>query len=265
MKAFKSSILLALLVSPSLIAGQVTFSGTGRVASEPDYIELSITVASECYKTPSAARVQTDLRVSKIVEMLKSKINVAAGSRDAVLTSGGYSSPFSKTVYDTNSARHTVCEGTYQKNTLVTLKTTNVANFAADFDDIQEKVLNEFQSAPSDSNDKPVTYVSIGTPQPQLFHETTAKAEKTALALALQDATAKFEATFGACAITSYRLASYTDGTEQAHAKSYAPEAAHFAGRASATPVDFDDLWTRQTLQVKFEFEGGHCTVPSHK
>lgn len=257
--------LLSLIASANVLAGQATFSGTGRVESRPDYVQLMVTVKSECHPTPSEARGAADSEAARIFDFLKSNIN-ENNDFDGVFSNGGYTQPFSKYVRKGNQS-HQVCVDTFQKTTTITMKTSKIEEFSELFDGIQEFVFDNFTpQAKSNQSDSPLTYVTLGQPQPRLKQQIRSEREKEAIRLAVKDAKEKFEMTHDLCQITRTQIVRISEpglprpqpiahyGKRMAMAADMA-----FAESSSPAPVEFDVHTVSKTLIVDFEFEGGWC------
>lgn len=264
MKFFHSIalILFGLGLSHLAFGGSGSFIGEGRKPHAPEFIQLVATVHSECYASPAAAVNATDAVASRIFNFFKSQIDPSNG-KDAVLTSGGYTRPFSRYI---STSRRTICNNTFQKTTSITLKTANIKNFSSDFSEIQDLVYAQFlkPSIVQLNVGQPVTYVTLGTPVPQLYNSTRQNMEKKVLAMALENAIEKFKATMvSACEITSYRIVTFAEPSAGmsrpvAYGRSLSDETLGHSPGATA-PIEFDSLWIRKSLNVKFKFEGGHC------
>lgn len=268
-----------LVVSMGLIAGQASFVGTGRVAGDPEYVDLVINVHSECYPTPSQATKANDEATSAIVHYLNRFVG-GDSELDDVLVNGGYTSL--QTSYSTNT-REPVCRRGFQKNTRVVFKQAWNSGFSKTFNKVQDYVYNTHSRGgkgsvdldpvgDSDSWDEvivpqalntqlPETYADMHAPTPRLTHGTRAKLENEALAAAHENALEKFSAAMDQkCPVTAVRTVGVEEQTGYHAARSVAYESSDsFRGGGSSAPVSFDDLWVSENVKVTFDFEGGHC------
>lgn len=255
------AFLFAILPSFTSFAGEATIIGKGRVSADPDYVSLTLRVTSECYSTPAEASRANDAKVSDLTEYLQAFVNMGEDSRDDILANGGYTQPFSRTLYPDGLDSFVVCEGTFQKTTTVILKSTNVSSFGSVLTGIQEYVFADFQPRKS-KNDGPVTFVSIYQPSPELFHETRNRKESEALLLAKSDAINKFETLIhGSCEINYYQIVEIGEPDESVHEMPYASKSSALgSGEAASVPVFFDAHWVKRAVKIKFYYEGGRCS-----
>lgn len=256
---------VAFLMAQSAFASEAYFVGTGTVSSTPDYVELSIYVNSECYKSTSLARQATDNVASEIVNFLKMRIKNTGDFKNKIITNGGYTQPFSKYINNQHGSRQ-VCLGTFQKRTTITIRTSDVANFSELFDEIQDLVYSSYkQSAPN--VDEPVNYVTLDAPQTRITRENNAILEKTALGLALKNAKERLFAAFG-CEPLRVEIIdmSETQASQTPQTHSYAPKMMRAMAMDSgggqmeaAAPIEFDALLVSKNIYVKFSFIEKPC------
>jgi len=229
------------------------FVGEGRLSHPAEFVELTVTVHSECYPTPIEAVQAADSTVSKVMQLLSAKLD-PNNSKDGVFASGGYTEPYSR-YGRRNGESVLVCGGTFQKTATIVMKTSKVDTFPKDFAEIQNIVLTTMQNTADPNVAQGVTYATLGTPDPQLYYETRELLEQKALADALENARQKFEATAQvACGNTSHRILKFTEPS---------PDAGRPIGYAAASPADasggaavgFDDIWINKLLNVYFLIE----------
>ncbi len=249
----------------SIFAGEATVAGEGRISAKPDYVSLTLRVASECYRAPRDASAANDAKVAEVVHYMQTLVDLSEYSRDDVLANGGYTQPYERTVYPRGAESVTVCSGTFQKISTIVLKSTDVAGFGEVLAQIQEYAFADFQRISSD-DEIPVTYMAINQPSPELFHETRSGKEKDALKAAKLDALEKFQTLIaGPCAVSHYQIVDISEPEGAMNSKSYASEPSSFApGRGVNAPVLFDDHWINRAVNIKFYFEGGRCdSIPA--
>ncbi len=222
--------------------------GEGRLPHKADFVELQIEVHSQCYARPIDAVNATDAAVAKIMGMLSDQLD-ANNSKDDVFSRGGYTAPYSR--YDSKSDR-TFCEGTFQKSSTVIMKTSKVDSFAKDFAELQNIVFTTMSGPADPKLEQGVTVASVGTPTPQLYFETRERLEREALADALENARAKFEATAdAACEGADYHVLKFVESSASAGRPiAYAATPEGPAGEDGA--VGFDAIWVNKLLDVYF-------------
>lgn len=245
-----SIALAALLVSLSVNAGTATYTGSGTSSREPEFITLAVTVSSECYSTPSAAMAANNATAIAIQDFLQRFI--AEGENGGAKTSGGITSPYSRTIYDGHESR-TVCQGTFQQSTNITFTTTNFKEFSHNFARIQEELLGKYQS--SGETNAAVTYASIGQPSAGVCRQTREKMKLEALTNAHKDAFTQFNTMANSCGISG----NVEITTVGEIAPSYTRESNRYAEAGAAAPggalnISFDTITEYQTATVKFTF-----------
>ncbi|MCH2110290.1 MAG: SIMPL domain-containing protein [Polyangiaceae bacterium] len=234
-------------------AAPTRFVGEGRLSHPPEFVELSVKIASECYATPLQASEANQRAVADVMSFFKT-LSSTENEHDGVHSKGGYSSPFRR-----REGSLVSCKGTFAKSTIVQMKSSDISKFAQNFDKIQKKIYGAFSKKGEGLTDSPVTFATIVTPRPQLSHQTREKLEKEALRLAVESAKAKFETTFSAaCGDGSYRILRMNEPS----AESGRPMPYGLAlGDAHSSPstIAFEEIWVNRTLVVDFEFNGRDC------
>ena len=234
------------------------FIGEGRLSQAPEYIELAVTIQSECYATPLAASEANDAAVAKVMALLR-KSTDSANSKDGVLNSGGFTQPFSRYL----GHNRTVCESTFQKTTQLMLKTSKIADFRTHFHEIQRTVFSASMRAPTDRDKEQaqaVTFAKLDTPKTRLYYETREKLEQQALGLALDNARKKFEATAKkSCGIGDYRIVNFSEPTVHGGREIAYGVSAPRGGDSGGSSLEFDAIWINKLLEVSFEAKSGTC------
>lgn len=242
-----------LLISPFVMAGKATLTGTADVSAKNDYVEFNLTVRSECYKTPKEAKDANNGLVVSIQNILNNHQDVDS-EFDKVYVSGGWVGQFSDTVYENDESR-TICKNTYQKTTVITFKTGDVDNFSEMYDTIQDEVLKlELkQGALEDPRDA----IDLSTPSADICEKTTKDLENQAYAEAVEDARRKFEAcSFGGGIACTAKIVNMTDHEPTyAVAESYAPAAPDMKRAFDNTvQLSFPDRHLRRNVKVEFTY-----------
>ncbi len=220
--------------------------GEGRLSHEPQYLELTIKVHSECYRTPLAASEATDAAARRMMQLLRGKID-ADNPKDGVFSSGGYTAGFQR-----YSDGITLCESTFQKTSTIVMKTSRVAGFSRDYQQIQQLVhAGSLRKLNTTRSDTPTTFATLSEPQPRLYHETRELLEQRALADALGNARDKFEATAAvACGDTKHRILKFVEASPDAARPIAYGRAEPSRGRGGA--IELDAIWINKLLDVYF-------------
>jgi uncharacterized protein YggE len=234
-------------------AGEATLTGYGELQVEPEFVNVSVTVTSECFPAAMAVSTVNDEVANKVLAVLKS---VATASGDEVTASGG----FVKRYTGYNSRRNeAVCINTFRKENRLTIKTHAVADFPQMFALLQDRIYELGMVTDSNGIEKPTSFLEIGLPVAGLSLASQKVYEKNVMALAIQDAKEKFEATLALVGINSYKIINYSESSLPV---SYVGDESRKAigGQASA-PVEFGKLTISKTLSVRFEFIGGNLDI----
>lgn len=256
----KRNILLVLataLLAFGLHAGKGKFSGSATVKNAPEFIVVDLTVKSECYGDPVMAMESNNKTATEVQELLKAHL-MGGSEIDTILTSGGTTSPFSRSIY-LEGERRTECEDTFQQTTEITFKTEDIEGFSKKFAMIQAQVLKTFERAQADENAR--TFVSIGTPYARVCEDTRKQMAKDALGLATKDAINNFNVCANAAGIDlgDAKLVSVTNEAEHHSVRmNFAGyERSKSAGSAeSILETKFDDIAEYGSVTVGFKFPG---------
>lgn len=256
-------IFLSLNLSAKQREQSAEFTGVGQVKSKPDFIQVSFTVQSECYGTPSDAQSATDEVVKKIDEYLQ-QLKVEGDEHFKILVDGGYTTNFSKWYKDRE-----LCRNTFQKTTDVSVKIGATEGFDKIFSELQSYALKNFEMGfANDFFDSSRTYVRINAPVPQVTPKHRLELERTAIHLAMLDAKARFRASMQSCKSHPWKVLRMKEDEQgyvaprSYHVRAAKMMASSVAEMADAAPVRFDDLTVEKRLSVTFEFEGAMCYEP---
>ena len=249
---------LVMVLPQSLWAGKATLSGYGEVETKPEFVTLTVNVKSDCYTSASAASAANDGVARKVLDLLNRYANTAA--KDEVIASGGFVERY--TGYNPRTSQP-VCINKFKKQNQLTLKTHAVAEFSQTFAELQDAIYSMGMDTPADSVETPTNYLEITAPHSGMESASMRLLERKALAIALEDARAKFEATLTLAGIKSYVIASYSENGNIAPPM---PFPADSAGRSHApsvpAPVQFGQLLVKKSIQVEFDYNGGVLNIP---
>ncbi|MES2504205.1 MAG: SIMPL domain-containing protein [Myxococcota bacterium] len=250
-----ASAALLLCLAPAAFAGQALVVGNGSVQAPPDCATVEISVTSECYPSALAASNATDKMSRKIFDFLTAIQDPA----DSLSSNGGFTQSFVRFVTDSAGRSAQTCHGTFQKMTTIIMNVRNLKGFEAKFARMQEKVFADFQPPKGNTESAPITFATIGAPTPELFPEHKKQMEMKARRLAVENAIKLFEATKPKqCEITNYRIAEINDNIAS-RAPTYSNVRAKPSSSASTAPVMFETQTVDTNVNVKIEFDGGHC------
>ena len=244
-------------LSLSAQSGEITLTGTGCYEKHAEFIEVGIEVQSECFKKPREAMADNDAKVSEIQKFLKPLL--LNNHHDKVSTQGGTTQPFSREKILGGHERATECEGTFQKTTHITFRTSDVdeKSFSEKFLQLQEMVLSTFSS--QGEGETPRTFASISQPRPGVSKESRKQMALEALKLAQRNAREQFDALAMECKIQG--PVSVTHKNNEHHNDYYgassAPKSMSLmpAGERSFVALDFEPLKVTKTLPVTFHYQ----------
>jgi uncharacterized protein YggE len=249
MKSLSIVLVTSTFAASNIFAGTATFSGYGEMKSDPDFVELNVVTTSECFTKATAAAEANDKIANTVMKMFEKYID-PANQTDKVLATGGYVERY--TAYDPNT-RANYCVNTFRKVNTITLRTSRLENFSRDFAAIQDEVYALPADQPVAGRDAPVSFLTIGQPTVALLRKHYQDLRIKAISLALEDAEAKFKATFNLAGITQFVITKYSEiGTSPipvGGAKSGASDDVRMPA-----PVNFDDLTVSEQLNVEFNF-----------
>lgn len=250
--AFLSAGLLSIVASAM---GEADFTGEATVMREPEFVTVELTVKSECYPMPAGAIEANNAAVIAVSEFLKGLTNPSS-QIDRVTVSGGYTSPYSKTIYR-NHESETICQNTWQQSSSVTIKVADMASFSQTFAKIQAKMASEFVAEDTEAG-KAMTYVTISSPRIGVCAHTRKQMELEAKGLATEDAQAQFNACAARCNVDADQIKIVSFG-EPTISGGYRNKSAYFenAMPSSDMPVvelSFDPVSVSASVRVKFSF-----------
>jgi hypothetical protein len=248
-------ILLAMLLSPAIFAGSgvAKLGGTASVSNRPEFVTVSIMVKSQCYPTSHAARLANDEIVSRIQNKLS--VFVSKNGIDGLSTSGGFTASYSKTVHPQKGDSYTVCLDTFEKQTTLTFKTTDVQGFSETLSNIQDNILPEFKSSKEVIN-SPISFVVMGSPEAGICQRTREEMQLQAQTEAVKAAKYKLMASAIDTGINNVRIIGISDQVEP----TYNARPAAFSARENyehspVVELSFDDITVTQSVLVTFKFD----------
>ena len=226
-------------------AGSATFTGEARIKTEADFVELKISVTSDCFKTAVAAAADNDVVSKQVMETVR-EILVSSDANAKILASGGYVERY--TGYDPNT-RRAFCVNTFRKNNLITARAKLTAQFASDFARIQDAVYGLARDPSPEPREAQTTFLQMSQPLTGLNDQHRDELRARAVSLALANAIEKFRATFPLLGIDRYTINSYREaGTVEAPGR---------PGRGAdlmPAPVQFDELSVTSNVIVDFTY-----------
>jgi len=272
MKKLALPLLFSAILSGGVYSGTATITGSASVSKPAQFVTVTLTVQSECYKKPSEAMGANNEAAANVQKLLK---DFLSNERDAAMhTNGGVSMPFSRTYYSNQTGRsEVVCPNTFQQTTMITFKTFKVDEFGPMYASIQEGVHKNYQASHgSDGNPTQVTYVAIDKPNADVCDETKKAMSRQAATLAAKDAKEQFNAYAAEYNIRGHVEVMNIDNTFSANASrsenSYKSAAASLSG--SHTPVvetNFKEITVSDRVKVTYSFpqtlfmcHGSTCT-----
>lgn len=252
----KKTLYLCLALAPNVsFATQAMLSGQGQVLTEPDYVELNITVHAQCYDTPKAASQASDLAAKKVVDFLNAK-NKGDGFYNKVVTQGGYTQPFRS-----YHRKQEYCKDTFQKQQTITFRTQQLTGFEKMYNEIQAKVNEQFNKTPISAVESEITHVTMSNPIPKISHLKRTELEQKAYGMALENVKAKLEALFKSETLQGVKIVQVSEQpinepipVPRAQYSKQMSVNQNMMQESAQAPVQFDQQWLSRTLYFTFEF-----------
>lgn len=231
------------------LAAKIQVIGTGETSSEPDYVELSLSIQAQCYPSVSEASDAADKKAAELYQ----KLNVLFPQKDTynhVTTQGGYTQPFYGVTQRNNG--EVICQNTFQKTTQILITTTKMDEFSVLFNKVQDIAYQE-PSAPTQEVQTQISFVTLNQPMPKLSFSKTRQLEIKALQNALQNAKEKashLTKNENAAALKLIEMYETTPGQPMPMMRT---ERAMFQASAQA-PVAFENSVIEKQILATFEY-----------
>jgi hypothetical protein len=222
------------------------FQGSGMVKHSLEQVQVTINVNAKCYKSPLSAYEAADQVVADVIRLLEPKIQ-PGNPNDRVIHVGISTSEY--VAYNPGTSAR-ICEGTYQAESTIILKTSEISDFGRIFAAIQQDVLS--LARPSVDPTKESLSVSVQTPVKLLYPETLRVLELQAVQKAKLNAVKKFEA---ACPGTQYQIIAISDPILKVRTDERASMPTPIVG-GDPSPIYFNELQMTYELFVKFSYFG---------
>ena len=200
--------------------------------THPNTLSCRSRCTPSVFRTPAEASRAADAAVARLNRSLRPLID-ATNPKDGVFSRGGFTQPF----YRRTRHGQTVCEGTFQKVSNITVKSSRIDSFSRDYVKLQRAVLTGTLKQPVDPGDQSTTHATLSAPTPQLYFETRERLEQQALANAIDNARTKLAATAKAgCRTAQPQLLKFENRIGSMDGPSRMPEPSDSA-RAIAAPL----------------------------
>ncbi|MCS5707316.1 SIMPL domain-containing protein [Candidatus Berkiella cookevillensis] len=234
------------------LAGKIQVIGTGKTSSEPDSVELTLSIQAQCYPTVSEASNAADQKAAELYQ----KLNVLFPQKDNnnhITTQGGYTQLFYGIT--PRNGTETACQNTFQKTTQISISTTKVDGFSELFNKVQDIAYQE-ASMPIQAVQTQITFVTLNQPLPKLSFSKTRQLEISALENALQNAKEKASQLTKNEGATSLKLIEMYEAMQgQAMPMMRSERMMSFANATSASaPVSFENSVIEKQIMATFEY-----------
>ncbi len=253
MKLSIFTILASVLSAGSVFAsGKLVMTGTAEVGQKPDFMQVTVAVASKCYTTPTLAAKTNGAIAQELKDLFSTFVKT---EKDQVLVFGGFTNQQTLTSYEDGTTK-TLCSGYFQTNNIV-LKIADITIWP----DLQSKVVAIAEKVTA-STSGPHTTVTLEQPTPQLYPETLKALEVQALSEATVNATTQMQALAKACGLSEIQITEMVTGNSRPIA--YAAEAKDLPGNAPDSPqLSFDQQWVQKSITFTWTFEknNGFCAL----
>lgn len=255
MKKFLWPSLALGLLAVSLNAGTAIIDGSASINTEPQYVEVSFSVQSQCYES----RAALSLAHKQVVVNLQKRIGIwiqEENDFNGVKTNENFSGPYSHTIYNSDGKPQSVCQNTFQKTTTVTFKTDRLSEISEIFDGLNNIAADVTEGLQGNAS-SPSTSISLSNPTSKICQAKRRELEKQVWQLTRLNAQENFEALF---------LSSNIDWNTVQIIKTNSPASVsyrdHGYSRSAAFEVEapvqisLDQIEISLTHQFKFKFDG---------
>jgi uncharacterized protein YggE len=252
----KTLMITALLMGPMMAqAGEATLTGYGELVAKPEFVNVTVRVSSECFNSALQVSKANDEVATKVLETLNALADTTKG--DQVTASGGYVQRY--TGYSPITGQQ-ICVNHFRKINTLSFKTSALENFANTFALLQEEIYKLGMDTAPASSETPTNYLEISEPVAGISVELHKTLERQALAIALQDAKEKFQATLALANVDKYKIVNFS---ENAIPPRYVADESRKSIGAPNTPapVELGTLTITKFLNVRFEYTGGEMNL----
>lgn len=240
--------IMGLLLTSQVYAAKIQVMGSGEAIAQPDQVSFSMTIQSKCYPSIKEAAASAD----RVTNELFSQLNKIFPNRDhhnQITTQGGYTQRFDPPRFNNKSVE---CKNTFQKTNSITLLTSEVKNFEALFNQVQDLVYQSY-GANDDVLSKAITFVTMNEPMASLSFEQKRQTESLALQDALKNAIEKAKQLAGNEHAAMLKIVEIAESLPSN--PPFRPMMMRAAAmEASAAPISFENSITEKILSVTFEY-----------
>lgn len=181
--------------------GVATVTTSATLYSPPEYVEFTISVSSKCYGL-DAINGAHDGVVAQLQTMFKGYFDEGALNKfNGVEVVAGDLDEYSHTIYHRDSStEERVCQGTYQKHTTITIKTSDINNISQWQHDILKDVRPVFAQIAGDDR-TPSTRIRVYRGVSRICDDTQKSMKADALTMCCKNAQQELQGEFASCNI----------------------------------------------------------------
>lgn len=181
--------------------GMATVTGSATVYSSAEYVEFTVSVTSKCYSL-DAINGAHDGVVAQLQSMFKGYFDEGALNQfNGVEVVAGDLDEYSHTIYHRDSnTEERVCQGTYQKHTTITIKTSDIEGISQWRHDILNDVRPVFAQIAGDDR-TPSTRITVSRGVSRICDDTQKNMRTEALKRSCKNAQEELQGEFAACNI----------------------------------------------------------------
>jgi hypothetical protein len=230
--------------------------GNASIVAEPDYVQVTVSVTSKCFPSMAAVDSAHDTYVATLQNRFEGYYDVLDGKFNSVHATAGWASPYTHVIYHRGGDDENVCQNTYQKQTTITIKTSDIDNFNEFYRWIFDDVGQVLAGASGDEK-TPSTLTSISAPSPQICDKTTrprlyARAQKMALENAIQ--LFQDEWCGSNMCLQGVKIVESTEPGSSVRHESYAKSAAFDGGSEASVRYTLDQITVDVSRKYVFTF-----------
>ncbi len=246
-----SSLILFFALALPAQAGTISLTATGVASQAADFVSVSVSVHSKCYKKSSDAAKDNAQMANDILAILKKYEDpkLALTEKDLITVVGGYFLRQTEISYQDGKSV-VLCTNGWRTEKDLTLKLAAIDKLA----ELQDEILAVADRAPEvASSGDPQTWAVLGNPAPALTASSQKALAASAVKKSIQNAKDELSAITGECGLRGVKLLEMKVPEHHAMPANFAAEKA--AAPGSGSPFLFGSISASVTRIFSFQYE----------
>lgn len=239
------------LMASYVYGGNIIVNGEANLGHKPEFIEVKVNIASQCYPSYERVAQVTNGAAAKIRDIMKAVISEDENSRDQVISLPGSTVRSTKSKY-VNNQEVVICENGWHSSNSLILRVANQDVWPQLQLDILE-VIDQYNQE-DNASDAATTNLFLEQPQPKLYPETLAKLEKEAHKQAIADASEKFYAIARQCELVGCKITNMSQVGRVVSPYLDRLEARDVAAPQEVFEPEFDLIYVRSNWNISWEY-----------